>query len=119
MTSFVLTSNTANANEELENYICSMNESGHGSTSPSIHIKFESFVSPVNNNSRSQHSSASSNNEHLIIYAAPVIQMQLSSCCKETIDRLKQIKKEKSLLLAIINPQTTKIPVKQHDNQQQ
>ncbi|CAF5212265.1 unnamed protein product, partial [Rotaria magnacalcarata] len=59
------------------------------------------------------------NNEQLIIYATPVIQIQLSSHCKETINRLKDIKKEKSLLLAIVNPQTSKIPVKQHKDQQQ
>jgi hypothetical protein len=45
--------------------------------------------------------------------------MQLSSRCKEIIDRLKEIKKEKSLLLAVINPQTAKIPIKQRDDQQQ
>jgi hypothetical protein len=95
-----------------------MNESDQTSATPSVHMKFEQFVSPTNNNSRSQNTSAA-NNEQLIIYAAPVIQMQLSSRCKETIDRLKEIKKEKSLLLAVINPQTPKIPIKQHDNQQQ
>jgi hypothetical protein len=45
--------------------------------------------------------------------------MQLSSRCKETIERLKDIKKEKSLLLAVINPPTPKMHAKQHDDQQQ
>ena len=117
----MLTSTTTNPNEELENYICSMNESLNESTVSPVHIQFESFVSPINTNntsSRSQHLS-SSNNEQLIIYAAPVIRMQLSSRCKETMERLKEIKKEKSLLLAVINPQTSKIPVKQRDSLQQ
>jgi hypothetical protein len=100
-----------------------MNESNDSSPTSPVDIQFESFVSPTNNNnSRTQRTSStsSSNNEQLIIYAAPVIQMQLSSRSKETIDRLKEIKKEKALLLAIINPpQTPKIPVKQRDDQQQ
>lgn len=109
-----------------------MNESSENSTtslSP-IQIKFQPFISPINKDSYSQSTpppsspttkggATAASNEQLIIYAAPVIQMQLSSRCKETIDRLKQIKKEKSLLLAIINPQTNKIPLKQRDNQQQ
>ncbi len=115
----MVTSTRTNPNEELENYLCSMNES---STLPPAQIQFESFVSPMNNNthhsSRPQRLSAS-NNEQLIIYAAPVIRMQLSSRCKETVERLKEIKKEKSLLLAVINPQTSKIPMKQRDDQQQ
>ena len=93
-----------------------------------IQIQFQQFRSPLNNNNNNNNnSSALSNssrsqllsattNEQLIIYAAPVIKMQLSSRCKETIDRLKEIKKEKSLLLAVINPQTSKIPTKQRDN---
>lgn len=103
-----------------------MNESNDNSLSSPLQIKFQSFISPINNNStnptRSQQASSSSssvNNEQLIIYAAPVIQMQLTSRCKETIDRLKDIKKEKSLLLAVINPQNSKLPVKQRDDQQQ
>ncbi len=99
-----------------------MNESNDNSSTSSVQTKFQSFISPINNNSRSQQtssSSPSSNNEQLIIYAAPVIQMQLSSRCRETIDRLKEIKKEKSLLLAVINPPTPKIPTKQRDDQQQ
>jgi len=70
-----------------------MNSTDEGPSTPSVQIVFESFISPINNNSRSQQRSSSSNNEQLIIYAAPVIQMQLSSRCKETIDRLKEIKK--------------------------
>jgi len=98
-----------------------MNESNDDSSSSPVRTQFQSFISPINNNSRSQQtsSSPSSNNEQLIIYAAPVIQMQLSSRCKETIDRLKEIKKEKSLLLAVINPPTPKILTKQRDDQQQ
>jgi hypothetical protein len=95
-----------------------MNESNDDSSTSPVRTQFQSFISPINNNSRSQQTS-SSNNEQLIIYAAPVIQMQLSSRCKEIIDRLKEIKKEKSLLLAVINPQTAKIPIKQRDDQQQ
>ncbi len=100
-----------------------MNESTDGLSVSPVQIQFQSFIPPTNNNNnnniRSQ-SLTTSNNEQLIIYAAPVIQMQLSSRSKETIDRLKEIKKEKALLLAIINPpQTPKIPVKQRDDQQQ
>ncbi|CAF1352372.1 unnamed protein product [Rotaria sordida] len=115
--SFVVTSTTTNANEELENYICSMDETNDGSSKSPVHIQFESFISPMNNSNINSRIS-SGKDEQLIIYAAPVIQMQLSSHCKETINRLKEIKKEKSLLLAIINPQISKIPVKQHDDQQ-
>jgi hypothetical protein len=96
-----------------------MNESNDEVLTSPVDIQFETFISPINNNLRSQHLLSTSNNEKLIIYAAPVIQMQLSSRCKETIDRLKEIKKEKSLLLAVINPQTSKIPVKQRDDDQQ
>ncbi|CAF1223630.1 unnamed protein product [Rotaria sp. Silwood1] len=121
LASFVVTSTTTNPNEELENYICSMNETNDGLTKSPVHIRFESFLSPMNNNNNNNNNSRmlTGKDEQLIIYAAPVIKMQLSSHCKETIDRLKEIKKEKSLLLAIINPQTSKIPVKQHDDQQQ
>ncbi|UJR09808.1 hypothetical protein I4U23_014034 [Adineta vaga] len=116
--SFVVTSSSTNPNEELENYICSVNESNDESSTASVHIQFEPFISPINHNSR-LHSMSSPNNEQLIIYAAPVIQMQLSSRCKETIERLNEIKKEKSILLAIINPPTPKTSVKQYDDQQQ
>jgi hypothetical protein len=96
-----------------------MNESTTEPSTPSTLIKFESFISPINaNNTRSQ-SHSSQNNEQLIIYAAPVIQMHLSSRCKETIDRLKEIKKEKSVLIAVINPQTSKASIKQREEQQQ
>lgn len=111
-----MTSTRTDPTEELENYICSMKESAADqSTGSPVQIHFESFISP--NPTRLQPTSTT--NEQLIIYAAPVIQMHLSSRCKETIDRLREIKKEKSLLLAIVNPQTTKIPVKQRDEQQQ
>lgn len=96
-----------------------MDETTDGTTMSPVHIQFEPFVSPMNNSSRFQNITSNNNNEQLIVYAAPVIQMQLSSHCKETINRLKEIKKEKALLLAIINPQTSKIPVKQQDDQQQ
>ena len=102
-----------------------MNESTDKPSVSPVQIQFEAFISPINNNNnnnnnnvRSQ-SQTTSNNEQLIIYAAPVIQMQLSSRCKETIERLREIKKEKALLLAIINPQTTKIPARKSDEQQQ
>ncbi|CAF1426187.1 unnamed protein product [Adineta ricciae] len=116
--SFVVTSSSTNPNEELENYICAVNESNDGSSTPSVRLEFESFISPIIHNSR-LHSISSPNNEQLIVYAAPVIQMQLSSRCKETIERLKEIKKEKSILLAVINPPIPKAPAKQHDDQQQ
>ncbi|CAF0959678.1 unnamed protein product [Adineta ricciae] len=116
--SFVVTSSSTNPNEELENYICAVNESNDGSSTPSVRLEFESFISPIVNNSR-LHSISSPNNEQLIVYAAPVIQMQLSSRCKETIERLKEIKKEKSILLAIINPPIPKTPARQYDDQQQ
>jgi hypothetical protein len=96
-----------------------MNESTDGLSVSPVQIQFQSFIPPTNNNNnnniRSQ-SLTTSNNEQLIIYAAPVIRMQLSSRCKETIDRLREIKKDKSLLLAIVNPQTS---IKQRDDQQQ
>ncbi len=88
-----------------------MNESGAGSSTPPVHIEFETFVSPLNtratNNSRylSPHST-----DQLIVYAAPIIQSQLSTRCKDTAARLKEIKKDKSVLLASIN----KTPTKQH-----
>jgi hypothetical protein len=72
----------------------------------------------MKNSSRSTHL-PTSNQEQLVVYAAPVIQMQLSSRCKETIDRLKAIKKEKSLLLAVINPSPSKTTMKTADDQQQ
>jgi hypothetical protein len=95
-----------------------MNSTDEGPSTPSVQIEFESFISPINTNSR-LHTMSSPNNEQLIVYAAPVIQMQLSSRCKETIERLKEIKKQKSLLLAVINPPPQKTSVKQHDDQQQ
>ena len=92
-----------------------MKESTGDSSASPVHLQFESFVSPITNNHSRTQSAAMSNNEQLIIYAAPVIQMQLSSRCKETIDRLKEIKKEKGVVLAIINPQTSR----HRDGQQQ
>jgi hypothetical protein len=98
-----------------------MNESSCGASTPPVHIEFESFISPVNkltnHNSRSQHLSTH-NTEQLIVYAAPVIQSQLSSRCKQIVERLKEIKKDKSQLLSTIN----KPPIKhhqQHEDQQQ
>jgi hypothetical protein len=118
-----VTSTNSNPNEELENYICSMNESTNRSSVSPVQIQFEAFISPTTNNNNNNNnvrspSLTTSNNEQLIIYAAPVIQMQLSSKYKETIDRLREIKKDKSLLLAIVNPHTSKIPIKQHNDQQ-
>jgi hypothetical protein len=98
-----------------------MNEASGGSATPPVHIEFESFVSPLNklltSNSRSQYLSPH-NTEQLIVYAAPVIQTQLSSRCKETSERLKEIKKEKSTLLSAIN-KTPKKHQQQHEDQQQ
>ena len=95
-----------------------MNDGKHDSATPAVHIEFECFISPLHSAPRSNHSN-SSNQEQLIVYAAPVIQMQLSSRCKETIDRLREIKKAKSLLLTVINPHSSKTPVKPPDDQQQ
>jgi hypothetical protein len=98
-----------------------MNEASGGSATPPVHIEFESFVSPLNklltSNSRSQYLSPH-NTEQLIVYAAPVIQTQLSSRCKETSERLKEIKKEKSTLLSAIN-KAPKKHQQQHEDQQQ
>ena len=95
-----------------------MNESVEGgSTTPPVHIEFESFVSPVNrltSHSRSQHLSPH-NTEQLIVYAAPILQSQLASRSRETIERLKELKKEKSALVTSI----TKTPSKHHQQQQQ
>ena len=116
-----MTSTSTNPAEELENYICSMNRSDHSlrsSSAPPVHIEFESFISPRSPSTRSNHL-ISSNEEQLIVYAAPVIQMQLSSRCKETIERLKEIKKDKSLLLAVITPSMSRSFPKPCDDQQQ
>jgi hypothetical protein len=98
-----------------------MNESSSGSSTPPVHIEFESFKAPVNKlstlNSRSPHLSPH-NNEQLIIYAAPIIQSQLSSRSKETVERLKEIKKDKSTLLSVVNKTPTK-QQQQHEDQQQ
>jgi hypothetical protein len=95
-----------------------MNEESCGSATPPVHIEFESFVPPVNKlsgyNSRSQHLSPH-NTDQLIVYAAPVIQTQLSGRYKETAERLKELRKEKSILLSVVN----KIPIKYHQQQQQ
>ncbi|CAF0922143.1 unnamed protein product [Rotaria sp. Silwood1] len=121
LASFVVTSTTTDPNEELENYICSINESSNERSTPKINIEFETFHSPFNKlttyDSRLQHLSPH-NSEQLIVYAAPVIQSQLSACCRETAERLKEVKKEKSALLAAVN----KAPIKhhqQHEDQQQ
>ncbi|CAF1008539.1 unnamed protein product [Adineta steineri] len=118
LASFVVTSTATNPNEELENYICSMNETSGGSSTPPVHIEFESFVSPVNTrNTISSHylSPHTTSTDQLIVYAAPVIQSQLSSRCKQTGERIKEIKKDKSTLLTNIS----KTPVKQSQPQQQ
>jgi len=95
-----------------------MNESSGGSATPPVHIEFESFKPPINKlaifNSRSPNLSPH-NTEQLIVYAAPVIQTQLSSRCKETVERLKELKKDKSILLSATN----KTPTKQQQQQQQ
>ena len=94
-----------------------MNKSSDGPSTIPAHIQYELFTSSINNNLCSQCVS-SSDSEQLIIYGAPVTQMQLSSNCKEIINRLKEIKKEKSLLIAVINPRTLKVSMKHHDDQQ-
>ncbi|CAF2400060.1 unnamed protein product [Rotaria sp. Silwood2] len=119
--SFVVTSSTTDPNEELENYICSINESSGEPSTPPINIEFEIFHSPFNKlttyNSRLQHLSPH-NSEQLIVYAAPIIQSQLSAHCREAAERLKEVKKEKSALLAVVNKAPTKHHL-QHEDQQQ
>ena len=116
-----MTSTNTNPTEELENYLCSIDYSNHSqraASAPPVHIEFESFISPRSPSTRSAHVNMS-NEEQLIVYAAPVIQMQLTSRCKETIERLKEIKKEKSILLAVINPSVSKHVPKTSDDLQQ
>ena len=95
-----------------------MNEAdGSGAATPPVHIEFETFVSPINRltyNSRSHHLSPN-NTEQLIVYAAPIIQSQLSSRCREISERLKEVKKEKAALVTVI----TKTPTKNLQLQQQ
>ena len=95
-----------------------MNKPSDGSSTTPVHIQFELFTSPLKNDSRSQCVS-SNDSEQLIVYGAPVTQIQLSSNLKEIINRLKEIKKEKSLLIAVINPQILKVSTKHYDDQQQ
>jgi hypothetical protein len=117
----VVTSTTTNPNEELENYICSMNESSGGAATPPVHIEFETFISPVtkqsNHTARSQNLSAH-NTDQLIVYAAPIIQSHLSLRRKETLERLKVLKKDKTTLTAIVNKTPSKHH-QQHEDQQQ
>lgn len=107
----------------MENYVCSINESVGGSTTPPVHIEFEKFVSPTNRltayTSRFPRLSSHSSSEQLIVYSAPIIQTQLSSCYKETAARMKEIKTEKSSLLAIVNKTPAIKHPQQHDDQQQ
>jgi hypothetical protein len=116
-----VTGSTTNPNEELENYICSMNESSGGGSTPPVHIEFETFISPIIRASNSTLRSPqllSHHTDQLIVYAAPILQSQLSSRCRETHDRLKELKKDKTTLTALVN----KIPSKhhaQHEDQQQ
>ena len=100
-----------------------MNESSGGSSTPPVHIEFESFVSPLHKSttltsSRSQHLTSHSTDQ-LIIYAAPIIQSQLSSRSKEIAERLKEVKKDKTALLAIMNKAPMPKPAQQHEDQQQ
>ncbi|CAF2070031.1 unnamed protein product, partial [Rotaria magnacalcarata] len=118
--SFVVTSTTTDPTEELENYICSIKESSGDSSATPAQIEFETFRPPSNKLTNSSHLQKTSaiHSEQLIVYAAPVIQSQVSSRCKETVERLKEIKKEKSTLLTQVN----KTPSKQYlqqDAQQQ
>jgi hypothetical protein len=102
-----------------------MNESSGGSGTPPVHIEFASFKSPTNklNTFNSRLSNLSPHNtEQLIVYAAPVIQTQISSRCKETVERLKELKKDKSTLLSATNKTPTKNPQQQqqqHEDPQQ
>ncbi len=99
-----------------------MNETSSGSATPPVHIEFVSFISPINKlttyRSRSSHLSPH-NTEQLIIYAAPVIQTQLSSRCKETAERLKELKKDKTTLFTLINKTPIKQQHQQHEDAQQ
>ena len=99
-----------------------MNESSGGASTPPVHIEFESFVSPVGkiltNNARCSQISTH-NTEQLIVYAAPVIQSEISTMSKETGERLKEVKKEKASLTASINKTPVKAHYQQHDDQQQ
>ena len=99
-----------------------MNECSYGASTPPVHIEFESFVSPMSKqnsaNSRSHHL-LPHNTEQLIVYAAPVIQIPLSSRCKEISERLKGIKKEKSALTTSINKPPKKQQQQQHEDPQQ
>ena len=118
----MVTSETTNPNEELENYICSMNESSGGASTPPVHIEFESFVSPMakSSSSNARMSQISSHNtEQLIVYAAPIIQSEISSMSKVANERLKELKKDKTNVTALINKTPVKTHHQQHDDQQQ
>lgn len=116
-----MTSTATNPDEELENYICSMNDVDCGSSAPPVHVEFETFVSPINrltnSSSRSQHLSPH-HTEQLIVYAAPVIQSQLSARCKETGERLKDLKKEKAVLLSAVSKPMNKSNQQHEDSHQ-
>lgn len=98
-----------------------MNDVDCSGTSPPASIEFQSFISPIN---RSTHTSSRSphlsphHTEQLIVYAAPIIQSQIVARCKETSERLKEIKKEKSLLITATNKPLNK-SLSQHDDSQQ
>ncbi|CAF1141887.1 unnamed protein product, partial [Didymodactylos carnosus] len=97
--SFVLTSSNLNVNEELENYICSMNEDG-GSVAMTK-IDFDTFIPATD--------SGDTDDERLI--SIP----NVNSRSKEIHDRLKEIKKDKNLLLI---KTTTKNDEQQNRNKQ-
>ena len=96
-----------------------MNETSGDSSIPTVHIEFESFISPVDTQSTmSSRYLSPHTTDQLIVYAAPVLQSQLISRCRETGERLKEIKKEKNSVLTA----TAKQPTKQcqpNDDQQQ
>lgn len=98
-----------------------MNDVDCSGASAPASIGFQSFVSPItrsgNASSRSPHLSPH-HTEQLIVYAAPIIQSQITERCKETSDRLKEIKKEKSTLLTTINKPLSK-SISLHEDSQQ
>lgn len=118
----MVTSSTTDPHEELENYICSIKESAENSSTALVRPEFEPLRPQFNKstalNSRLQNLSPV-NSEQLIVYSAPVIQEQISSRCKQTSERLKEIKKEKSTLITTVTKTSSKPQQQQHDDPQQ
>ncbi|CAF0992853.1 unnamed protein product, partial [Didymodactylos carnosus] len=87
--SFVLTSSNSNANEEVENYICSMNE--NGDSIEMTKIDYDVFIPAID--------SHDTGDDGLIMTpSSAIIQTNIISRKKEINDRLKEIKKEKNML---------------------